>query len=245
MDIIRHAFNWTREHRRPYCAAVVVAAGSATRMNGIDKMMADLGGEPVILRTLRTFHQCKCIDEIVVVTREDLVLAVEKLCREHQLDKVKHVILGGDERTNSVMAGLDCVSEHAGLVAIHDGARPLVSLEIVEQTVEKASQTGAAAPAIPMKDTVKVARRGVIEATPDRKSLVAIQTPQVFDVDLVRGALFKAEQEGISVTDDCSAVERLGMKIHLTEGSDENLKITTPIDLVLAEAILERRNSCG
>ena len=243
MDIIKTAFNGTKPHKRPYCAAVGVAAGSAPRMNGIDKMMADLRGEPVLLHTLRAFDQCSCIDEIIVVTRDDLVLAVDEMCRKYQLDKVKQVILGGDERTNSVMAGLDCVSEHAGLVAIHDGARPLVSPEIIEKTVEKAAQTGAAAPAIPMKDTVKVARRGVIEATPDRRSLVAIQTPQVFDVDLVRGALFKAEQEGISVTDDCSAVERLGMKIHLTEGSDENLKITTPIDLVLAEAILDRRMS--
>ena len=225
------------------CAAVIVAAGSATRMNGIDKMMADLRGEPVLLRTLRTFNACGRIDEIVVVTREDLLLPVEDMCRKHSLDKVHHVIVGGDERSSSVMAGLDCIADRDGLVAIHDGARPLVTEEIIVRTIEKADKTGAAAPAVPMKDTVKVARKGVIEATPDRSSLVAVQTPQVFDLDLVRGALYKAEQEGIPVTDDCSAVERLGMKVHLTEGSDENMKITTPIDLILAASILDGRDT--
>ena len=241
MEILRRTIQRRQERSRPRCAAVIVAAGSATRMNGIDKMMADLGGEPVILRTLRTFQGCGCIDEIVVVTREDLVLPVNALCRTHGLDKVRCVILGGDERSGSVMAGLDCVANRTDLVAIHDGARPLVTEEIIEKTVRKAAETGAAAPAVPMKDTVKVARRGVIEATPDRSSLVAVQTPQVFDVDLVRGALYKAEQEGITVTDDCSAVERMGMKVHLTEGSDENMQITTPIDMILAKSILDGR----
>lgn len=226
---------------RPRCTAVIVAAGSATRMNGVDKMMAELCGEPVLLRTLRTFHRCRAIDEIVVVTREDLLLPVNELCRAHGLDKVRSVIVGGEERSDSVMAGLDCAAGRSALVAIHDGARPLVSEEIIERTIAKAAQTGAAAPAVPMKDTVKVARKGVIMATPDRSSLVAVQTPQVFDVDLVRAALYKAEQEGIRLTDDCSAVERLGMKIHLTEGSDENIKITTPIDMILAKSILDRR----
>ena len=223
------------------CAAIIVAAGSANRMNGIDKMMADLAGEPVLLHTLRTFNQCRRIDEIVVVTREDLMLDVEAICREHNLDKVHYVILGGDERSDSVMAGLDCIADRAGLVAIHDGARPLVSEEIIVNTIELAAATGAAAPAVPMKDTVKVAKNGVVELTPDRSTLVAIQTPQVFDLDLVRGALFQARQGGVPVTDDCSAVERIGMKVHLSEGSYENLKITTPMDLILAEAILERR----
>lgn len=241
MDILRKTVKWKQNRNRPRCAAVIVAAGSATRMNGIDKMMAELNGEPVILRTLRTFHACACIDEIVVVTREDLILPINELCREHALDKVASVILGGEERSSSVMAGLDCVHDSVDLVAIHDGARPLVTAELIESVVAKAARTGAAAPAIPMKDTVKVARKGVIEATPDRSSLVAVQTPQVFDVDLVRGALYKAEQEGISVTDDCSAVERIGMKVHLTEGSDENLKITTPIDMILAKSVLDGR----
>lgn len=223
------------------CAAIIVAAGSATRMRGIDKMLADLSGEPVLLHTLRAFQRCSRIDEIVVVTREDLLMDVEALCREHSLDKIHYVIPGGDERSDSVLAGLDCIADRSGLVAIHDGARPLVSERVIVDAVEKAAVTGAAAPAIPMKDTVKVVKDGVVELTPDRSTLVAIQTPQVFDLDLVRGAIFQARQSGVMVTDDCSAVERLGMKVHLSEGSDENLKITTPMDLILAEAILERR----
>lgn len=223
------------------CAAIIVAAGSASRMQGIDKMMADLAGEPVLLHTLRTFNGCSRIDEIVVVTREDLMMEVEELCRTHSLDKVHYVILGGEERTDSVMAGLDCIADRSGLVAIHDGARPLVTEQVIGDAIDKAAATGAAAPAIPMKDTVKVARDGVVELTPDRSTLVAIQTPQVFDLDLVRGALYQARQGGVTVTDDCTAVERLGMKVHLSRGSDENLKITTPMDLILAEAILERR----
>ena len=233
----------TKKRRPLRCAAVIVAAGAATRMNGIDKMMADLRGEPVLLRTLRTFNGCPRIDELVVVTREDLMLPVEQLCRDHRLDKVHQVLLGGDERTSSVLAGLDAIADRDGLVAIHDGARPLVTEDIILRTIQKAEETGAAAPAVPMKDTVKVARKGVIEATPDRSSLVAVQTPQVFDLDLVRGALYKAEQEGILVTDDCSAVERLGMKVVLTQGADENIKITTPADLAVAEAFLSRREA--
>ena len=245
MDILQKLIRGRSGGPAP-CAAVIVAAGSATRMNGIDKMMADLRGEPVLLRTLRTFHECSRIDEIVVVTREDLLPAVEELCRRHGLDKVHHLVVGGDERSSSVLAGLDCIADREGLVAIHDGARPLVTEDLIVRAIEKAEETGAAAPAVPMKDTVKVARRGIIEATPDRSSLVAVQTPQVFDLDLVRGALYKAEQEGIVVTDDCSAVERLGMKVHLTAGSDENMKITTPVDLIVAASILDgREQPCG
>ena len=231
----------SRGKKETPCAAIVVAAGSANRMQGIDKMMASLAGEPVLLHTLRAFQQCSRIDEIVVVTREDLMLEVEELCRDHSLDKVHHVILGGGERSDSVLAGLDCIADRNGLVAIHDGARPLVSQQVILHAIEKAASTGAAAPAIPLKDTVKVVRDGVVESTPDRSTLVAIQTPQVFDLDLVRGALYQARKDGAAVTDDCSAVERLGMKVHLTPGSDENLKITTPMDLILAETILERR----
>lgn len=232
-----------KRKNRPFCAAVIVAAGSASRMRGVDKIMAPLGGEPVILRTLRVFQNCEAIDEIIVVTRDDLVMPMNHLCTAGGISKKTQIVVGGDERTESVMTGLSCVSERTLLVAIHDGARPLASQELITKVVEKAAQTGAAAPAVPVTDTIKVARRGVIEATPDRSTLMAVQTPQVFDVDLIRGALYKARQEEIPLTDDCSAVERLGMKVHLTEGSYENRKITTPIDLILAEAILSGKNT--
>lgn len=230
-----------KKNQKPMpCAAVIVAAGSASRMQGIDKALADLCGKPVLLRTLEAFEACERVDAVVVVTREDLIATVEQLCRDHGLTKVRQVICGGSDRTQSVLRGLDALAKRGGLVAIHDGARPLVSQKILLETIAKAEQTGAAAPAVPVKDTIKVTTDGIITATPNRSRLVAIQTPQTFDLDFIRGALYKALEDAAALTDDCSAAERLGMNVHLTEGSEENLKITTPMDLVVAKAILER-----
>lgn len=225
------------------CTAVIVAAGCAQRMEGVDKITALLGGEPVITRTIRAFQQCPAIQEIVVVTREELVKKVRAICEQMDFGKVKAVVPGGDSRTASVMRGLDQASPDIRLAAIHDGARPLVTPELVAKTVETAARTGAAAPAVPVKDTIKIASRGVVQSTPDRKTLFAVQTPQVFDFDLLRGALQKVLDTDAAVTDDCSAVEALGMKVHLVPGSEENLKITTPMDLILAQAVLDGREA--
>lgn len=221
------------------CGAVIVAAGSASRMGGIDKVMAPLGGEPVILRTVRAFQETDAIREIVIVTREDLIMPVSDLCAG--LDKVKAVVVGGGSRQESVWLGLNALSKGMELAAIQDGARPLVTPELIDRTVRAAHSYGAAAPAIPVKDTIKVEKSGLIESTPDRSTLRAVQTPQVFDFDLLRGALQKARNDGAEVTDDCSAVERLGMKIRLVEGEERNLKVTTPLDLKIAELLLEEK----
>ena len=221
------------------CGAVIVAAGSASRMGGIDKVMAPLGGEPVILRTVRAFQETDSIREIVIVTREDLIMPVSDLCAG--LDKVKAVVVGGGSRQESVWLGLNALSKGIELAAIQDGARPLVTPALIDRTVRAAHSYGAAAPAIPVKDTIKVEKSGLIEATPDRSTLRAVQTPQVFDFDLLRGALQKARNDGAEVTDDCSAVERLGMKIRLVEGEERNLKVTTPLDLKIAELLLEEK----
>lgn len=219
------------------CGAVIVAAGSASRMGGIDKVMAPLRGEPVILRTVRAFQETDAIREIVIVTREDLIMPVSDLCAG--LDKVKAVVVGGGSRQESVWLGLNALSKGMELAAIQDGARPLVTPALIDRTVRAAHSYGAAAPAIPVKDTIKVEKSGLIESTPDRSTLRAVQTPQVFDFDLLRGALQKARNDGAEVTDDCSAVERLGMKIRLVEGEERNLKVTTPLDLKIAELLLE------
>lgn len=221
------------------CGAVIVAAGSASRMGGIDKVMAPLRGEPVILRTVRAFQETDAIREIVIVTREDLIMPVSDLCAG--LDKVKAVVVGGGSRQESVWLGLNALSKGMELAAIQDGARPLVTPELIDRTVRAAHSYGAAAPAIPVKDTIKVEKSGLIESTPDRSTLRAVQTPQVFDFDLLRGALQKARNDGAEVTDDCSAVERLGMKIRLVEGEERNLKVTTPLDLKIAELLLEEK----
>ena len=219
------------------CGAVIVAAGSATRMGGIDKVMAELKGEPMIVRTVRAFQQCDAIREIVIVTREDLIRPISSLCAK--MDKVKIVVAGGKSRQESVWLGLNSLSKDVKLAAIHDGARPLISQAVIDRTVRAAHSYGAAAPAIPVKDTVKVVKSGLVMATPDRDTLRAVQTPQVFDFDLLRGALKKAEEEGASVTDDCSAVERMGMSVKIVEGDENNLKVTTPLDLKIAELLLE------
>ena len=210
-------------------------------MGGTDKLSASLGGKPVLLRTLQVFQDCPCIDEIVVVVRQERIIGADALCRANDLDKVSAIVAGGETRAESVLAGLESANKKARLAAIHDGARPLVTREIIERTVHKAAQVGAAAPAIPLKDTIKRVGKGVVVETPPREELVGIQTPQVFDKDFIEGALFQALEQGILLTDDCSAAERLGMAVHLTEGSEKNVKITTPLDLALANLIWEER----
>ena len=220
-----------------YCGAVIVAAGTASRMGGIDKVMAELDGEPMILRTVRTFQNCDAIKEIVVVTREDLILPIMRLCAE--FDKVQAVICGGASRQESVQLGLNALSNKVKLAAVQDGARPLITEAVIDRTVRAAHTYGAAAPAIPVKDTIKVVAGGIVKETPDRATLQAVQTPQVFDFDLLRGALKKAKEDGAAVTDDCSAVERLGMSIKIVEGDERNIKVTTPMDLKIAKLLLE------
>ena len=220
-----------------YCGAVIVAAGSASRMGGIDKVMAPLGGEPMIVKTVRAFQECDAIREIVIVTRPDLILPIMELC--HSFDKVQAVVAGGKSRQESVKLGLNTLPNKVKLAAVHDGARPLVTWELIDRVVRAANTYGGAVPGIPVKDTVKIATGGLIQQTPDRKTLYAIQTPQVFDFDLLRGALQKAKLEELPITDDCGAVEALGFKVKLVEGDERNIKITTPLDLKVAAAYME------
>ena len=220
-----------------YCGAVIVAAGSASRMGGIDKVMAPLGGEPMILRTVRAFEDCETVKEIVIVTREDLMGPIAEICSG--FTKIRSVVQGGSSRQESVKLGLLALSKEVRLAAVHDGARPLVSGELIDKVIRAAHSYGAAAPAIPVKDTIKVFEGGFIAATPDRSTLRAVQTPQMMDRDLLLGALEKAEQEGTALTDDCSAVEHIGMRVRLVEGEERNLKVTTPLDLQIAELLLE------
>lgn len=221
------------------CAAVVPAAGSSTRMAGRDKILLPLGEQPVLVHTLRALELCPHITEIVVVTRRDLIVPIGQLCRDCGFQKVTKVIPGGETRTRSVLNGVGEVSKEAELIAIHDGARPLVSQMVLDTVITRAAQCGAAAPAVPVKDTVKRAKNGVVEATLDRSELFAIQTPQVFQADLIRTALTRAVEDGAELTDDCGAVERLGIGVALTQGDYRNLKVTTPEDMAVAEALLD------
>ena len=228
-----------------FCSAIVPAAGASSRMGGGNKLLAPLGGIPVLGRTVSVLAQSDRISEIVVATREEDLLAVADICRAHVSGKPVKVVRGGKTRLESVMAALAECDERADLVAIHDGARPLVTVPMIDAAIQQARSSYAAAPAVPVKDTIKIAVGGVVERTPDRSTLYAVQTPQVFDRDLIRAALQAALDSGAELTDDCSAVELLGKQVTLTEGSYENLKITTPVDLILAEAILENREARG
>ena len=220
-----------------YCGAVIVAAGTASRMGGIDKVMAPLRGEPLLLHSVREFQNCDAIREIVIVTREDLLMEVMSLC--DRFSKVRGVVVGGADRPASVQAGLNNLSDKVKLVAVHDGARPLITWQVIDRTVRAAHSYGAAAPAIPVKDTVKVVKGGIVSSTPDRNTLQAVQTPQVFDLQLLKGALIKAQKDKTPITDDCSAVENMGMSVKIVEGDERNLKVTTPMDLKIAELLLE------
>ena len=240
MGLFRKILNRGKAITGPTCSAVVLAAGQSSRM-GEDKILLPLADVPVLLRTLQVLDRCPYITVTIVVIREDLIVPVGQLCRDAGLDKVRKVVVGGQTRQDSVLAGIRESDPQAELIAIHDGARPLVTDKVVGEAILKAAQCGAAAPAVPVKDTIKRAVDGMVECTPNRSELYAVQTPQVFEHGLILGALEKAAVDQVELTDDCSAVERLGMKVFLTEGSYENIKLTTPSDLAVAQSILERR----
>lgn len=232
-----------KRSQRPRCGAIVAAAGSSSRMGGENKLMLPLAGIPVLARTLMALDRSELVDEIVVATREEDLLAVADLCKLYALSKPVKIIRGGETRLASVLAASMECGEDVAYLAVHDGARPLVEPELIDSVIQMAFRTNAAAPAVPVKDTIKVAQEGKIVSTLDRETLRAVQTPQVFDAQLLRAALQAAADSGEPVTDDCGAVERLGKEVYLTDGSYENIKITTPEDMILAEAILSRREA--
>lgn len=228
-----------REARRPRCAALVPAAGSSSRMGGVNKLLEPLDGVPVLARTLTALQLAEDVDEIVVAAREEDLVEISRLCKTYGIGKCTKVVRGGETRAHSVLLAALEVSSKTDLLAVHDGARPLASPELIDGVIRAAAKTGAAAPALPVKDTVKSVREdGSVAETYDRQALRAVQTPQVFEGSLLKAALQAAVEGEIPVTDDCSAVERLGKLVYLVEGSEENLKITTPVDLVFAEALL-------
>ena len=230
----------TEESQRPWCSVIVPAAGNARRMEGRDKILTDLGGKPVIVHTLLALQNCPYVDEIIIVTREDLMAVIGDLVRRWDCRKVSRVVRGGASRAESVWIGVNRADQRAELIGIHDGARPLVSQQVLEEVFTKAVKAGAAAPAVPVKDTIKeVDQNGVVIRTVPRETLMAVQTPQVFEASIIKAALQVAIEKNLPITDDCSAVELLGKKVLLTQGDYDNIKITTPGDLVLGEAILK------
>lgn len=235
-------FKKNRKRARHYCAVLVAAAGSSNRMGGINKLLQPLDGVPVLARTLMALQQAERVDEIVVATREADLVDISHLCHTYGITKCKKVVRGGETRVHSVLMAAYEAAPETTLLAVQDGARPLVTPDLIDECIRTAERCGAAAPAVAVKDTVKtVSAENTVTGTPDRSTLRAVQTPQVFDADLLKAALQSALENDAAITDDCSAVERLGKTVFLLEGSEENLKITTPIDLIVAEAILQAR----
>ena len=233
------------DHRpaTPYCSALIAAAGSSQRMAGENKLLLPLGGKSVLAHTLQAVDAATGVNEIVIAAREEDLVKFAELCKLWGIQKPVKIIVGGKTREESVLRAAIEANENADLLAVQDGARPFVTPELIDSVIEAARVHFAAAPAIPVKDTVKVAVDGVVRETPDRSLLYAVQTPQVFDAQLLRAALKSAVDAGAVLTDDCSAVERLGKEIYLIAGLEEYIKITTPLDMILAEAILAKRES--
>lgn len=220
--------------------AVIVAAGSASRMQGIDKQELEVLGVPVVVRSIRAFDRCPQVEEIVVVTRAEKVEHLWELVRRFGLSKVSHVVAGGATRQQSVKNGVLALEKTSPLLAIHDGARPFVTGAVIEACRSLAEQTGAATAAVVTKDTIKVAAAdGSIQETPDRSRLYLTQTPQIFRREDYRAAMDQAERCGWDCTDDCQLLERMGKKVYLAQGDYRNIKITTPEDLPLAQALAQ------
>lgn len=224
-------------------SVIIVAAGSSRRM-GFDKLFTQLNGHPVLWHSIRAFASLEAVDEVIVVTQSERVSQVEGLLREATAHKRVQVALGGAERHLSVWEGLKAVSPKPGrFVAIHDGARPLITAEAINGCLELAGKEGAACCAAPIPDTVKRADAGgtVVESV-DRTGLWAMQTPQIFSLELIRSAYVKLMEEKGMPTDEVSAVEGIGAKVALLQNADWNFKITFPKDIDMAAQVLSLRS---
>jgi 2-C-methyl-D-erythritol 4-phosphate cytidylyltransferase len=226
-------------NKSPKVAAIIVAAGDSQRMEGIDKMFAPLGGRPVLARVIDTFQNCRKIDQIVVVMSSRNIEPCRRMVAAEEVwDKLKDICLGGKQRQDSVAEGLKRLTSSAyEWVVIHDGARPLVTIDLIERGLEAAKETGAAVAAVPVTDTIKYVKDDeIVRQTLPRQNLRAVQTPQVFRIDVIKNTYQYTPGD---VTDDAALVEKAGYKVKLYMGSYDNIKITKPDDLAVAEVLLK------
>lgn len=227
--------------RRGRVAAIIAAAGRSARMGqGTPKVLLSLHQVPIIVRSILPFHHSPLVDEVVVVATEASIDRVRELVGRYGLGKVSGVVAGGLKRQQSVALGLQAVGP-CELVLVHDGARPLVTGDIIERVVAAAREHGAAVPAVPVRDTIKRVDGDRVLETLNRDELRAVQTPQGFRYEVLVAAHDRARAEGFYGTDDATLVERMGHPVAVVPGSPENLKITTPEDLAMAEALLQWR----
>lgn len=224
------------------CGAVVPAAGRGQRLGGRDKALVPLAGRPALAWVLEALDRSGTIDMLVVVTNEANSAAVEALCCSLSLTVPVRLTLGGAERALSVRAGIEALDPHLRFVLVHDAARPLVTPELIQRAIEAAQRHGAVVAAVPVVDTIKqVTLDGRVVTTPDRASLVAAQTPQVFRLDWLREAYQRVGAGLATATDEAVLLERAGFPVYVIPGDPENLKVTTPLDVAIAELVLARR----
>lgn len=233
-----------RKKNDPKATAIIVAAGSSRRMqNGTNKQFILIDNIPVLAHTLMKFNEAETIESIIIVTRHDCILTVSDIVKEFGITKTKHIIPGGETRQDSVKCGLNIIDRDT-LVAVHDGARPFISVEKINELIITASNFGASAPGVIPKDTVKsVNSDSIIAETVDRDTLRLIQTPQVFSLNELKAAYKAAENSGFVGTDDCSVAENAGISIRVIDGEYTNIKVTTPEDIPMAEAIFRFINN--
>jgi len=221
--------------------AIIVAAGDSRRM-GFDKLFAAIAGKPVIAHTISAFQRANSVNEIIVVAREDRQDEIKTIVRDRRSEKVRSIVPGGKHRQDSVRAGLDQLDSATRWVAVHDAARPLITPEQIERVFQQCANHGAAALAEPINDTLKRADSDLlVSGSVDRDQLYAMQTPQIFERQLLEDAYRAVCAENIFVTDEVSAVERMGRKVVLVVNGDFNFKITYPRDLPLADFVLKQR----
>ena len=215
---------------------IIVAAGTSSRMNGVNKLLEDINGKCVLAMTLENFENCSEVDYIVVVTRVDMMNEVNKIIKENKFNKILKVVEGGKTRQESVKNGISVCPKETSIIAIHDGARPFTDINDIKNVIFDCRKYGASILGVKVKDTVKIVKDGFINETPNRDDLFNAQTPQVFNFSLYNKALENAEKKGLSFTDDSQLFESIGEKVYITLGSYKNIKITTLEDIEIAKA---------
>ena len=229
-------------------SAIIVAAGRGQRfMEGTRKQFVSLAGKPVLCHTLDKFEACRAVHSVIlVVGQEDKDYCLKEIVEKYSYRKVSQIVAGGKRRQDSVKKGIDALSPDVDVVVIHDGVRPFVTGEMIEKSVQSAMDVGASVTAVPVKDTIKLGSPdSMVLKTLDRDALWQAQTPQTFQVSVIKDAYQKAVRDGFTGADDASLVERLGLRVHLLQGAYSNIKITTPEDLTLAHLLLQTQASAG
>lgn len=216
-------------------SVIIAAAGSSSRTGGIKKQFMEIEGIPIIVRSVRKFQTLRQVREIIIVTAKQDVGLVKGLCQGFQLEKVKEIVEGGNTRQQSVFNGFEHCDGSCDLLAVHDAARPFVRTEDIERVFKAATRSGAALLGVPVKDTIKIVQNGIVKDTPERPSLYQAQTPQVFSMELYGKWIAEALRMGLDFTDDCQLAEASGAVVAMVDGSYENIKITTPEDIIIAK----------